>query len=56
MYKATVSMIVCLITLMFVPLTSADYLIYNGSKTEKAYVVYAYYEYKSNTGGSGYTF
>ena len=51
MYKGTVSMLV-LITLMLVHLASADYLVYNGSKTEKAYVVYAYYDLNKSKVGS----
>ena len=54
MYKATVSMLV-LITLIFVPLASADYLVYNGSKTDKAYVVYAYYDSNQSKVGSQYS-
>lgn len=54
MYKTTVSMLV-LITLMCVPLVSADYLVYNGSKTEKAYVVYAYYVPHDGPRESGYS-
>ena len=54
MYKATVSMIV-LITLMLVHAASADYLVYNGSKTEKAYVVFAYYDSNKSKVGSQYS-
>ena len=41
--------VLALLTITIIPLATADYLVYNGSKDEIAYVAYAYYEPGGNS-------